>query len=625
MLSTMPMSNRRHSDMLVALVVITLVLWLASILPPPPLHQYDNDSDDWSVGTGPRSSAASSRARRNYTYTHDNKNDFDPNMTEYYFDTPLDHYNFRPTTPSKFKLRYFVNDQYYCYDDHYCDDESSPSPVILYAGNEAPIEQFIKNGGFLWEAAKELRALIVFCEHRYYGKSFPLGADDPSKSLTPDMISYLTVEQAMQDFNLLQQHLRNTPTYRMNSATAFVVTGGSYGGNLALWLRLHNPNVWAGALASSATPLKHLLRDSNAFNKIVTEAYGNVSAKCPDLVRQGWKELQEYSTSSDGRAILKQELNLCHVSSDSPENIVDAVHGWISGALETMVQYGYPYPTNFYNPVPGFPFAVSCHNMIQAAAGSVRDQNQEATTTAPSTRAKFAGLKALRAAAQVYYNYTGQAGPCFDWLGRGADAGDGEARTRPSKSNHQYWNRMGQMDRVSPLNDSTAQEDDWVGVAWGYQCCTEVYQPMPTNGVTDFELPYTPNQTQYFQNCQRRWDGVTPRPNWEEMTFWSDKIQAGSNIFLSSGQLDPWRAAGIQRLDKARDNSIIIRIIEQGAHHYDLRGSHPLDPPSVVKVRQEELQAMKGWIQEWRQLYPSSSSTASSLASSPSSSSSSNE
>jgi len=75
----MPMSNRRHSDMLVALVVITLVVWLASILPPPPSPQHDND-EDWSVGIGPRSSATS-RARRNYT-------DFDPNMTEHYFETP---------------------------------------------------------------------------------------------------------------------------------------------------------------------------------------------------------------------------------------------------------------------------------------------------------------------------------------------------------------------------------------------------------------------------------------------------------------------------------------------------------------------------------------------------------
>jgi hypothetical protein len=139
---------------------------------------------------------------------------------------------------------------------------------------------------------------------------------------------------------------------------------------------------------------------------------------------------------------------------------------------------------------------------------------------------------------------------------------------------------------------------------WGYQTCTEVYQPMPTNGVTDFELPYTPNQTAYFLNCQERFD-VVPRPNWEEMTFMGDDIGTGSNIFLTNGQLDPWRAAGIQKLPKGAtvDGSIIVRIIEGGAHHLDLRAANDLDPPSVVAVRKEQKVAMQKWITQWRTIH----------------------
>jgi len=170
------------------------------------------------------------------------------------------------------------------------------------------------------------------------------------------------------------------------------------------------------------------------------------------------------------------------------------------------------------------------------------------------------------------------------------------------------------------LNRRTKQKhnillnDDWAGVAWNYQCCTEVYQPMPTNGITDIELPYQPNKTEYFTTCQNRWEGVTPRPNWEEMTFMSNNIQGGSNIFLTSGQLDPWRAAGIQSLPQhtSTPDSIIVRIIDNGAHHLDLRSSHPLDPPSVKKVRQEELETFMRWIQQWQELYPSTLSLSSS-------------
>ena len=134
---------------------------------------------------------------------------------------------------------------------------------------------------------------------------------------------------------------------------------------------------------------------------------------------------------------------------------------------------------------------------------------------------------------------------------------------------------------------------------WGYQCCTEVYQPMPTDGKTDFLLPSTPNETDYFANCARDW-GVAPRPTYEERHFWGANIAAGSNIFLASGQLDPWRAAGIQAAPKGAPDSIVVRIVEGGAHHLDLRASHAADPPSVTKVREEEKAAMHQWVAEWK-------------------------
>ncbi len=513
--------------------------------------------------------------------------DLNLNVTEYYFDTVVDHYNFRPTIEATFNLRYVVNDQYYA---------NNTSPVLFYAGNEANVFQFVNNSGFLWEVAQELQAMIIFAEHRYYGKSFPFGS--PEAALTPINISYLTVEQAMADFNTLQIHIRHR--WNMSRDTAFIIVGGSYGGNLALWLRLKNPNLWAGAIASSATPLKHLLRESNAFAKIVNDVYANVSQACPDMIRLGWKELFEQVSTVEGRRNIQKEMKLCHVPENKqPQSIANDLYGWVAGALETMVQYGYPYPTNFYAPVPGYPFKVACYGMMKETTG----------------------LGALRAAAQVYYNYSAQAGPCFDWLSEGEDDhfhNDNELSRHHISEATKYWIRIGQIDRVPLAGSPSASservrrhktkqfEGDWTtGVSWGYQCCTEVYQPMPTNGITDFDLPYQPNKTEYFERCKRRWDGVTPRPDWEEMTFMSNNIQAGSNIFLTSGQLDPWRAAAIQTLPRGAHESIIVRIIENGAHHLDLRSSHPMDPPSVVQVRIEELAAMRQWIDQWRDMYPS--------------------
>ena len=47
----------------------------------------------------------------------------------------------------------------------------------------------------------------------------------------------------------------------------------------------------AGAIAASATPLKHVLRSSNAFYRIVTDVYRNVSARCPEIMSPGSPEI----------------------------------------------------------------------------------------------------------------------------------------------------------------------------------------------------------------------------------------------------------------------------------------------------------------------------------------------
>jgi len=283
---------------------------------------------------------------------------------------------------------------------------------------------------------------------------------------------------------------------------------------------------------------------------IVTEAYANVSATCPKLIRQGWDELTTRGSTTAGRAELKEQLGLCNAP--STQAAAEGLAGWYNGALETMVQYGYPYPTSFYNPVPGYPFKVACEAMV-------RDGTP---------------LGALKAAASVYYNYTGQAGKCFGF-------GD---ETKPEA-----------------LGDGPPS-------GWGYQTCTEVYQPTPSNGLYpakggDMFPPSTPDKAAIFANCRSTY-GVVPRPDWEELHFWGPNIGTGSNIFLSAGQVDPWRAAGIASIKVAPGTqppaSIEIHENLMGAHHLDIRASNPLDPPSVVECRKKQAAAITGWIEEWR-------------------------
>ena len=51
---------------------------------------------------------------------------------------------------------------------------------------------------------------------------------------------------------------------------------------------------------------------------------------------------------------------------------------------------------------------------------------------------------------------------------------------------------------------------------------------------------------------------------------------------FSNGLLDPWSSGGILR---SVSKTVVSLIIPEGAHHLDLRGSNPHDPPSVIKTR----------------------------------------
>lgn len=63
----------------------------------------------------------------------------------------------------------------------------------------------------------------------------------------------------------------------------------------------------------------------------------------------------------------------------------------------------------------------------------------------------------------------------------------------------------------------------------------------------------------------------------------------------SNGALDPWAAGGVTQ---SISDSLVAVLIEDGAHHLDLRHKNPLDPPSVVQARNLEKYYMARWISE---------------------------
>lgn len=186
--------------------------------------------------------------------------------------------------PPRFLYSYLINDTYAT--------SNSAGPILFYTGNEGDIELFAENTGFLWEIAPQLDALIIFAEHRYYGKSLPFGNASFDK---PAHLGYLTSEQALADYADLLDYINpDTPAKSTQRRRPVIAMGGSYGGMLSAWFRMKYPHIVTGAVAASAPILQFAnLTPCSVFSQIVTSVFTTAyKAECSVNVKRSWTILK---------------------------------------------------------------------------------------------------------------------------------------------------------------------------------------------------------------------------------------------------------------------------------------------------------------------------------------------
>ena len=209
------------------------------------------------------------------------------------FTTDLDHFSF---DDRKIDIRVITDDRFY----------EPDGPVLFYTGNEGAIELFCENTGFQREAGEELKAKIIFMEHRYYGKSIP---DNNN--------TFLTAEQALADYaDYLDQLKRNT------DVGPVIALGGSYGGMLAAYIRLKYPNIIAGSIAASA-PVKFFPGqfDCRGFYRVTTRTFANTPAGevCADNIRDSWAVIKQIGSHMVGKKLLSDTFRTCKVITDTAQ------------------------------------------------------------------------------------------------------------------------------------------------------------------------------------------------------------------------------------------------------------------------------------------------------------------
>ncbi|CAL5194286.1 unnamed protein product [Lathyrus oleraceus] len=449
-----------------------------------------------------------------------------------FFTQILDHFNYNPQSYDTFQQRYLINDTYW-------GGAKKKAPIFVYMGSEADIEWITQNTGFMFEKAPYFNALLVFIEHRYYGKSIPFGGNDEVANRNSSTLGYMSSTQALADYATLIIDLKHNLSA---TDSPIVVFGGSYGGMLAAWFRLKYPHIAIGALASSAPILQFLdLVSPYTFTNIVTQDYKSESENCYKVIKGSWKLIEDTANTPGGIEQLRKSFRICKNNTIS----AGGLKNWLRSAFLYTAMTDYPTPTNFITPLPAYPVKKMCEVIDSISTGN-------------ETFTKLYG------AANVFYNYSGTV-PCFHI---GTDS-----------------------------EDSSLYRG-----GWDWQACTEMILPLGGNNEESIFPAHKWNLEDTISYCKNEYD-IVPRPHWIIAEFGGKDIgrvlkRFGSNIIFFNGLRDPWSGGGVL---KNISKTLIAIVAKEGAHHIDLRSSTKEDPEWLKDVRKQEVKIIATWISQYYQ------------------------
>lgn len=274
----------------------------------------------------------------------------------------------------------------------------------------------------------------------------------------------------------------------------------------------------------------------------------------------------------------------------------------LSNGYQYMAMTDYPYPASFLEPMPAWPIkeAVKPFENIPtaselAASPKVSDAQTDLyhsltnygsdlfdklkslsnsifsdyvvleTEDTPLSDREVELYEALAESTNIYFNYTGEY-PC---------------------TNLSDWEGTGDLD----------------GFGWNILACNQMAMPIGY-GADSMFIETAFDYDAYTASCQENY-GLTPDYDWALRYFGGfdiDKDFLGmTNIIFSNGELDPWRAGGLNK-NVTADGSGIALYIEGGAHHLDLRSPNDLDPATVTQAREIEMTNIKKWIEEYQSI-----------------------
>eukprot|EP00941_MAST-03F_sp_MAST-3F-sp1_P005192 g5192.t1 len=468
----------------------------------------------------------------------------------------LDHFNLVSNTT--FPLRYLIDSQYF---------NKTSGPLLIYTGNEGNIETFVNSTGFMWMAAERMQGLIVFVEERYFGKSVPtLGKQYEFLSTAQVVADYASVVSKLK----IQYHVKNA-----------IAVGGSYGGMISAYLRRKHPFIVNAALASSAPVLG--FSSTLTKNSCVTKFWEKVESvfPCSPLLRQGYDAIWKAGQTHNRKLLRRytETFNLCK-SLDTVKDVENLI-GLIQHLHSSVAIINYPYDFIAFNgkEMPANPTKYSC---------------MEAQKAGDAVSALYQSIK---------------------WL-------------------------LPEAEKCTSVDDFFAYIPGSIAGPWTFQRCVDFVMGFSVSEDSKMFLPCSkfskncwpgneenpnalPNGFRNF--CSEKF-GVTIRaPSDQQLLFGSDwtrsqmetlatadqgvqcnsDIQFGSSkIVFTNGSKDPWSYGGLPPTksvnveEEIRSGRSVSFLIEDAAHHLDLRKPMQNDPDSVKNQREQTLKILEYWIND---------------------------
>ncbi|GLT51282.1 hypothetical protein SLA2020_247020 [Shorea laevis] len=286
------------------------------------------------------------------TATHHEPKIFNPATASqdfrfFFYSQRLDHFNYKPESCSTFQQRYVINSKYW-------GGANSSAPIFAFLGEETDLDYDLSIIGFLTDNASRFKALLVYIEHRFYGKSIPFGYSSEEAMKNASIRGFFNSAQAIADYAAILIHVKKT---LLAKDSPIIVIGGSYGGLLAAWFRLKYPHIALGALASSA-PILYFddIAPRAGYYSVVTKDFKETSESCYETIRKSWSEIDKVASKPDGLSILSEKFKTCSKLKRSFD-----LKDYLDSMYAEAAQYNEP---------PIYPLTILCGAIDGAAEGA---------------------------------------------------------------------------------------------------------------------------------------------------------------------------------------------------------------------------------------------------------------